>query len=155
MSTLPRTDSKMLDKVPFDYSPKDIPTANRTTYLKCLVDKTEQFLRRLRWRAFFFLNPKASSETKETYGFNSRKTPPIVEELKEFENCMIDLAQSIEFKTRKNTFQQKLKMDIKSLKEDDKLIVKADKTVNYYKVDCGKYNELLHSNITQSYKKNE
>ena len=152
LSTLPEIQPAM-DRMSFDYSTKNIPPATKPNYLKCLIEKTEHFIRRLRWRCFFYKYPNASSDNKETYGFKSRKSPPVIEELKEFENCMIDLVQSIKFKDSTNSFQEKLKSDIASIKEDKRITVKADKTTNFYKMETSKYNDLLHSNITKSYKK--
>ena len=37
--------------------------------------------------------------------------------------------------------------------KSDKLLVPADKTSNFYKMDIPSYNELLQKNITKTYKK--
>ena len=61
---------------------KNIPTASRSYYLKKLCEKTEQFLKRLRWKAIFYKTPGHnldSSDGKDTYGFKSRNSPPVVE----------------------------------------------------------------------------
>ena len=66
---------------------------------------------------------------------------------------MISIIQNIEFKDIKCQFQNSLNEDIKSVKNDDRLFVKADKSTNFYKVDTTKYNQLLQANITKTYKK--
>jgi len=69
-----------MEQFTFGYSTKNIPISSQPSYLRRFVEKTEQFLRNLRWRAFFFLHPDAGSEVRETYGFKSRNTPPVVDE---------------------------------------------------------------------------
>ena len=69
----------------FGYSNKNIPIAPHNMYLRRLVEKTEQFLRKMRWKAFFCSNSSATADSKETYGFKSRNSPPAIQELREFE----------------------------------------------------------------------
>jgi hypothetical protein len=107
----------------------------------------------MRWRAFFYLNPKIKVSEKETYGFKSRKTPPVIDEMRVFENRMTDLIQNIEFGNRKNEFQRQLQNDIRKINNDPSLIIKADKTTNYYKMSPAEYNNLLAKNVQKTYKK--
>ena len=77
------------------YSLKNIPIPSSFDYLKCLVSKMEDFVKRLRWKAFWYEkklreeadrqnntdNPgegeiEEDAETFETYGFKSPRTPP-------------------------------------------------------------------------------
>ena len=97
------------------------------TYLTTLVEKTDKLIRNMRWRAYHYLHRKEQTERKETYGFNSKRAPPVVKELKVFENRMTD----IEFSDQINDFQRELGKDMKSVKEDNHLVVKADKTTNF------------------------
>ena len=113
--------TNQMEAINFGYSNKNIPIAPHNMYLGRLVEKTEQFLRRMRWKAFFFSNPCATKDNKETYGFKSRNTPPAIQELREFENGMINLIQSVEFKQVKNNFQNKLKKDLNFVKNDTAL----------------------------------
>ena len=64
----------VMEKFSVNYSTKNIPLPSQNDYRQRLIEKTEQFLRRMRWKAYFFLNPGTISNTKDTYGF------------KEFEN---------------------------------------------------------------------
>ena len=66
---------------------------------------------------------------------------------------MTELISNVEFEQRRNDFQSELSKDIKKINNDDHLIVKADKTTNYYRMEPGQYNELLNKNIQKSYKK--
>ena len=135
------------------YSSKNIPTAQPQEYLKCLIEKTESFLRRMRWKAFFFLNPQVVPPAKETFGFNTTKSAKPIAEMNEFENGMLNLIQNVEFKNNNGEFQNKLSHDAKEIKTDGKLLIAADKTTNYYHMDPTSYNELLENNITKAYKK--
>ena len=46
-----------------------------------------------------------------------------------------------------------MKEDLKAIKDEEKVIVAADKTRNYYKMEKERYKELLNNNITKDYKK--
>ena len=135
------------------YSTKNIPLPSRNDYLQRLIEKTEQFLRRMRWKAHFFLNPDTTPCSKETYGFKSTKNPPPIEELKDFEDDMLKMIQSVKFKQVNNPFLNKLKEDTDSIQTEPKLLIAADKTTNFHKLEPSEYNDLLEKNITTSYKK--
>ena len=87
-----------MKKFNIGYSTKNIPLPSRNEYLQRLIEKTEQFLRRLRWKAHFFLSPDSTPSSKETYGFKSTKNPPPIEELKDFEDGMFEMRSSVKFK---------------------------------------------------------
>ena len=142
-----------MEKFNISYSTKNIPLPSRSEYLQRLIEKTEQFLRRIRWKAYFFLNPDTTSSSKATYGFKSTKNPPPIEELKDFENDMLKMIQSVKFKQVNNSFLDKLKEDTDRIKNEPKLLIAADKTTNFYKLEPSTYNDLLEKNITKSYKK--
>ena len=107
----------------------------------------------MRWKAYLFLNPDVSTSSKDTYGFRSTKNPPPVDELKEFEDDMLKMVQSTKFIQVNNPFLTKLKSDTEHIKKETKLLIAADKTTNFYKLEPSKYNDLLEQNITKSYKK--
>ena len=54
----------------------------------------------MRWKAQFFLNPDTTSSSKETYSFKSTNNPPPIEELKDFEDDMLKMIQSIQASTQ-------------------------------------------------------
>ncbi|KAK3739663.1 hypothetical protein QZH41_014203 [Actinostola sp. cb2023] len=143
-----------MERMSFNYSTKNIPVASPKDYTKHMIDKTEQLLRRMRWKAFHFLNPELTT-VKENFGFKTRNCPPVIEEMKKFEDGMISIIQNINFQDVKCQFQQDLKEDIKSVKNDKHLFVKADKSINFYKLDTSKYNQLLNDNVTKTYKKTD
>lgn len=142
-----------MDQMNLGYSTKNIPLPSRKNYLQRLIERTEKFTRAIRWRAFFFLNPNASKDTKETFGFNTTKPPPQSKELKEFEVGLQKLVQNIEFKNSSDNFQQKLSKDLEDIKNSEHVIVSADKTTNHYKVKPNDYKSLVEKNITKDYKK--
>ena len=73
--------------------------------------------------------------------------------MKGFEEGMIRIIQNITFKETQSQFQQDLKNDVASVKNENRLFVKADKTTNFYKLDLPDYKRLLEANITKTYKK--
>ena len=56
-----------MESTSFDYSAKNIPIPSPKDYQRVLIDKTELLCRRMRWRAFFYLNPNLSGKRNETY----------------------------------------------------------------------------------------
>ena len=140
----------------FEYSTKNIPLASKSTFLQKLIEKTESLIQRMRWKAFFFLNNQDTDDTtKETYGFKSKRSPPHVNELNEFEDCMQNMIQRIEFRTdhQSNNLQRKLANDLKEIRQDKNIFVKADKTTNHYKTEPKEYMTLVDKNVTKGYKK--
>ena len=136
-----------------DYSLKNIPLHSEKTYRKWLIEKVESVIRRMRWKAFFFLysaEEEASDSAK--YGFKSKKTPPQIEELKRFEEDLATMIENIKFRRVDNPFQAKLKDDIKSVTTSDDIIVRADKTKHVYRMSQNKYSKLLRDNVTKNYK---
>ena len=142
-----------MEATQFEYSTKNVPLPSEENYCMKLTEKTEQLCKRMRWRAYFYLHPEVQRTSKENHGFNSRQSPPQVPELISFENRMLNLIQSIKFKKPKCKFQKKLATDASSIKKSEDLFVPAEKTTNFYKMDPNSYNELLHKNVTKTYKK--
>ena len=86
-----------MEKLSFDYSTKDIPIPPLKTYKIKLLDKVESVLKRMRWKAFFFLNPSTESRTGK-FNLKSRRCPPPIEDLKPFEDDMFKMIESLRFK---------------------------------------------------------
>lgn len=117
----------------------------------------------MRWKALFFMIPKDDSSddseenatqipNEEKYGFKSRKCPPQIEELKPFEDDMLQLIENIRFGKTPDSFQAKLKANIHKIKSSEKMLIPADKTRNLYEVDRALHDKLLRENITKSYR---
>ena len=122
--------------------------------MKALIDKTHKFLKRMRWKAYFFDNP-STEEQKENFGFNSEKSPPpVIKDISAFEADMYELIKNVEYKQYyTNHLQQKMNKDIHDMRASDHLYVEADKTTNLYKLSPDQYNKLLKDNVTSTYAK--
>ena len=57
------------------------------------------------------------------------------------------------YSTRTNSLQTKLDKDVREIRQDKKIYVKADKTTNHYKAEPQDYLNLLQKNVTKPYKK--
>ena len=119
-----------MDTLNIPYSRKNIPLPTKFSYQKQLVKATEKFMRNLRWKVFFFLNPTQKGVKKESFVFKSSNNPPFMKEIKPFEDDMFDLVHNIKFKPFTNEFQEKLKSDKAKIEKSNELIIKADKTNN-------------------------
>ena len=134
-----------------DYSLENIPIPSRDSYLRNLIEKAESVLKRMRWKAHFFIKGEKSQESTRNFGLSSKKTPPTVLELKPFEEDVIKLLETIKFRDKKDYFQDTLANDLKKINSSDKMFVLADKTRNIYETSLDTY-KLLHDNITKTYK---
>ena len=55
-----------MERINFDYSLKNIPIPSNQSYLKTMIEKVEAFIKRIRWKAYFFeLNNNGSSQNDE------------------------------------------------------------------------------------------
>ena len=116
---------------------------SRDNYLRNLIEKAESVLKRMRWKAHFFLNSEKSQENITNFGLLSNKTTPTVLELKPFEEDVIKLIENIKFRDTKSHFQDTLANDLKKINSSDKMFVFADKTRNIYETSLDAYNKLL------------
>ena len=53
-----------MEKINFNYSLKNIPVPSKSSYKLKLIDKIENVIKRMRWKAQFFINGD-STETKK------------------------------------------------------------------------------------------
>ena len=134
------------------YSKKNIPIPSENEYKLKLITKTENFLKRLLWKALAFLG-KLKSSDKDNYGFKTVKCPSSVKELVPFENDMMDMIKNLEFKRVNNEFQSNLRNDIRQIRRSNNLFISADKSRNIYKVSKASYERMMHENVTKTYKK--
>lgn len=139
---------------------KNIPIPTVNAYKKQLISKVESVIKRMRWKAFFFLKDKDSDKEKDDeeinvskFGFKTRKCPPQVSEMIDFENDILRIIETIKFKKTSNSFLQKLGTDARSIHKSEALYVPADKTRNYYKMNKLNYEKILRENITKNYRK--
>ena len=112
----------------------------------------ESVLKRIRLKAYFFLKGDKISDQNNLFGLPSNKTPPIILEMKPFENDVINLIENIKFRNAENQFQISLANDLKKINSSPNIFVLADKTRNIYDTPLDTYNKLMHDNITKTYK---
>lgn len=150
-----------MEKLNFNYSMKNIPIPSNKSYKLKLVEKIELVVKRIRWKAYFFLEDekqkKKGQQTttikKETYGFRSKACPKPLKELESFETDLFDIIKTLKFRHTNNKFQNKLKKDIRKINESPNVLVFADKTSNIYELKPDEHRKLLSNNITKTYKK--
>ena len=143
-----------MDKYTLNYSTKNIPLPTKKQYLKNLTAKVEKVIKRMRWKAYFFDKQHTIDQTnKETFGFNTRRCPPKIPDLSNFESELLDMIKNISFKPTRNQFQERLIRDIKTIKLSQKAFIPADKTRNFYEMDKTSYDKLFIQNVTKTYKK--
>ena len=146
----------------FNYSLKNIPIPDNNSYKLLLIEKIESFIKRIRWKAFFFLNSEqnqnktnleSQNDSENNFGFKTKSTPPQCAELEKFEEDLLNLARNLQFKNTSNQFQKELKSDVVRIKNDQNVLVFADKTNNMYRLSKQEHEKLLKENISKTYKK--
>ena len=143
-----------MERVSFCYSLNNIPIPSKYVNLKNMIFKLKIFIKRIRWKAFFYKKLEITPESiVDSFGFKSVRAPPKNEHLNSFESDLSDMVHNVEFKRVSSEFQGNLSKDIKLINEDPLLFFPADKTNNLYKLSKDNYNKLLTDNITKSYKK--
>ena len=87
----------------FDYSLKNIPIGlpSWDNYLRKLIQKVESELKRMRWKAHFFLKGEKSQEKTNYIGLPCNKTPPTILELKTVEEDVLKIIKNIKFRDTK------------------------------------------------------
>ena len=142
-----------MEKVNLGYSVKNIPFANEQSFQAVLVERIEAVIKRMRWKAIFFMSRNEDSPHPENYGLPTSKCPGQVKEMVQFENDLILLAKNLQFKKVSNDFQKRLKSDMKAMQESGKTLTPADKTTNMYRLAPEEYSRLKHNAVTSKYKK--
>ena len=154
-----------------NYSFKNIPTPGKLEYMKQLVDSIEKLLRRMRWRAFYFIQigegnnsnngddtqcaeDKIDENIRFQRIFKSEAKPPFIEEMENFEKDLLELPKKLEYRKYSNPFQRTMKEDLSKIKRENmkNIIVPADKTRNYYVCNSQKYDKLLTENVSKEYR---
>ena len=157
LSAVARTSSyRMLEKVNLGYSTKNIPLASNKSYKIKLIEKTEALIKRMRWKAIFFLSSSEEEdeeEKPETYGLPTKKSPTQVRELVAFESDLLKMVKNIEFRNTSCEFQSRMKQDVRAMRESGKTLTPADKTSNMYRLSKEQYNQMKTNAVTSKYKK--
>ena len=130
-----------------------LPVKSNAPYTRKQMERIEDLIKRMRWSGFFFLKRDEETdgtETKETFGFRTRKCPPRAEELEAFEDDLLWLIENVQFRKTKNDLQERLKKYMENIKQCNKVNVSADKTRNLYVVSKVQYEKLLRDHMTKS-----
>ena len=70
-----------------------------------------------------------------------------------FEEDLANLVSSgLQFSNFRSNFQRKLSQDVKNVKNNECVLVNADKTSSIYQVSKDQYENLLRNNMTKDYK---
>ena len=129
---------------------KNIPIPSQDAYLRNLIEKVESVIKRMRWKANFFLKGNKNSNESNRFGLPST-TPHAILEMKPFEDELFNLIDNIKFRNARNEFQESLANDLKKINSSPNIFVFADKTRNIYETPLDTYDKLMHDNITKTY----
>ena len=100
-----------MEKLNYKYSFKNISTPTKTSYQLTLLEKIESAIKRMRYKAYFFLNgDNKENDTKTSFGFKSRYYPPLCTELEHFEKDLINIIKSIKFTNNTTVFRKSYAM---------------------------------------------
>ena len=107
-----------MDKYTPEYSLKNIPFPSYHVFQLALTEKIVDFVKRLRWKAFFYLDSCKNTDDvkKDVYNLKSQNTPPNNRLLDSFETDLFKLIKMVKFKKVRNNFQMKLSQDINEVK---------------------------------------
>ena len=60
------------------------------------MEKVESVISRMRWKVHFFLN-QSNNREKYHYGLNSKKSPPLIPQMKNFEEDVVRMIETLNF----------------------------------------------------------
>ena len=144
-----------MQRIRFNYSLKNIGLPTHDQYRRAIINKTEDVIQRMRWRAFFYLNgdTNTQSQTKtQTFGLKSKNSPPTIPDMKPFEEDLTRMIENVQFRQSNDEFMATLETDKQKIKSSRNVFIFAEKTRNVYETDAATYNKLLTENITKTYK---
>ena len=105
-----------MERFRLDCSLTNVPLPPKPAFEKHMLVKACDFDERLRWRAFFELNPEAKKEPIRTFGFKTDKAAPQIKELAAFEREFFQLVTNIEYRQHtNNAFQKELACKVKEI----------------------------------------
>ena len=143
-----------METLNYNYSFKNILTPTNASYQLAFIEKIESVIKRMRWKAHFFLNgDNKENNAKTSFGLKSRYHSPPCFELEHFGKDLINIINNVKFTNNKNSFQKMLCAEITEIKNYRNMHVFADKTKNVYRMPTSEHNKLLKENVTKAYKK--
>ena len=140
------------EKINYDYSMKNIPIPTNEEHQIELIHSVEKVIGNLRKHGENSLRPKKQSKQKETYEFKSTRKPPNVPELKQLEEKLYNLVKNVKYNNNTNEFQKTLKKDKWKIKNEKKILLKGDKSSNYYRISPEDHEKFIFRNISKDSK---
>ena len=83
---------------------KNIGIPAKNQYLRSLINKTENVVHRMRWKAHFFLYGDDGSTGNDYFNLPSNKCAPPMKEMKDFEDDLTNLISSVKFRNVNDPF---------------------------------------------------
>ena len=104
---------------------KNKPIPDEKSYKLQLIQKADDFIKKIRWKTMFFMKGGNQAEptahkTGLPFGLNSTKCPPKVKELVPFEEDLTKLVKSLRFRKVDNKFKRTLAKDLKGIRSSKK-----------------------------------
>ena len=155
----------MLEKFTFTVDPKNIGFQSLESYKASLISRNEDLISRMRWKLFYARerlkkqrhnvmcqDSYAENIHEENYGFRSMKTAPPDRCLKGFEEDLFNIIPQLILKRYSNDVQVNIRKDMTMLQGMKKVLIKSDKTGNWYSMDVSEYCKQMKQLITKDYK---
>ena len=143
-----------MENTSFNYSLKNIPFPDKSSYTLKLMEKIESVIKRMRWKAYFYLNKETQEkQQKNTFGFKSWHHPPKCKLFEEFEKDVFGTVKSIKFRKVRSKFQEELKEDLSKIRKSRNMLVFANKTNNVYEMKPEDHEKLFLENTIKTYQK--
>ena len=146
-----------MNRVNFGYSLKNILPPSEKEYTNLLIVQTEKFMKRIRWKLYFYKLQsknnklgKGSGDYSDKFGFKSMNTPPVDIDLKPFKDYLRRMVKNVKFRKSVNDSEidKKMKQDVNRIKNDEIIVITADKNRNFYYVQTKDYDKLVRDNVT-------
>ena len=141
-----------MEELNLGYAEKNIGLHSKDLIKTTLVSRTEDVISRMRWKLFHIRFP-TDRERKETFGFRTPESAPIMDELVPFEKDLIKLIKNVKFKPAGNTLTNKIRSDLNDVKGCQDILVKGDKSRRIYKVPKQTYEKEMTDKISSNYRK--
>ena len=141
-----------MQRIQFNYWLKNIGLPSQNQYRRCLIDKVESVVHRMRWKAHFFLNGQVNTTSRRKFGLPSKSSAAPVNEMKAFEEDLVNMMNNVSFRNVRDPFLNNIYEDIKKVNSSQNVLIFADKTRNMYEAEPATYKKLLQENITKAYK---
>ena len=94
-----------MEKINFKYFQKNIPTPTKTSNHLTLKEKIKSAIKRMGWKAHFYLRKDTSKIAYINYDFKTRNYQSQCKELRKFKKDLLDTIKLTKFRILKYPFQ--------------------------------------------------